>query len=78
MAEKLTFHYDLEGDILYIDKVAPYAEQESEDIGDEIIARLNPKTGDVESLEVLFFSTRVRSESFELPVDAGLRLVGNR
>ena len=75
MAEKLTFHYDQEGDILYIDKIPPYAEQESEEIGDEVIARLNPTTGAVENLEVLFFSTRLlRGESFELPVDMELRL----
>ena len=78
MAEKLTFHYERGGDILYIDKCPPYAEQESEDIGDEIVARLNPTTGDVENLEVLFFSTRVRSESFELPVSGDLHLVAER
>ena len=33
MAEKLVFQYDQEGDILYINKCAPYAEQESEEIG---------------------------------------------
>jgi hypothetical protein len=37
--------------------------------------RMNPRSGDVESLEVLFFSTRLlRSDLFELPVSAELRL----
>jgi hypothetical protein len=55
----------------------PYAEQESEGLGDDVIARLNPKTGDVESLEVLFFSTRLlRSDLFELPVTADLHRAG--
>ena len=40
MAEALTFKYDREGDILYIDKVCPYAEQETEELGDDVIARL--------------------------------------
>ena len=31
MAEKLTFQYDRDGDILYITKREPYPEQESED-----------------------------------------------
>lgn len=54
---------------------APYAEQESEELGDEVIARLNPATGEVENLEVLFFSTRLlRSDLLELPVTADLRL----
>ena len=75
MEAKLKFSYDREGDILHIDKVAPYKEQESEELGDEIIARLNPKTGEIENFEVLFFSTRLlRGELFELPVIANLKL----
>jgi uncharacterized protein YuzE len=75
MATKLTFKYDREADILHIDKCAPYAEQESEELGDEVIARLNPTTGEVENVEVLFFSTRLlRSDLFELPVSADLKL----
>ena len=53
MGAKLTFKYDREGDILYINKRPPYPEQESEELGDEIIARLNPETKEIESLEVL-------------------------
>jgi len=72
---KLTFKYDREADILYIDMKLPYPEQESEELGDDIIARLNPDTGEIENLEVLFFSTRLlRSDLFELPVTADLRL----
>ena len=77
MEAKLKFKYDREADILHIDKCPPYREQESEELPDEIIARLNPKTGQVENLEVLFFSTRLlRSDLFELPVSADLHLVG--
>jgi hypothetical protein len=75
MAAKLSFKYDRDSDILYIDKRARYAEQESEEPGNGIIARLNPKTGEVENLDVLFFSTRLlRGDLFELPVAAELRL----
>jgi hypothetical protein len=64
-----------EADILHIDKCQPYAEQESEELGDEVIARLNPKTGEMENMEVLFFSTRLlRGELFEMPVEAELNL----
>ena len=74
MAAKLTFKYDREADILHIDKCLPYPGQESEELGDDIIARLNPTTGEVENLEVLFFSTRLlRQELFELPVITNLR-----
>jgi uncharacterized protein YuzE len=73
--EKLTFQYDRDADILYIYKRPPYAEQESEELGDEVIARLNPKTGEVEGVEVLFFSTRLlRKDLFELPVTAEMHL----
>ena len=76
METKLTFKYDREADILHIDKCLPYAEQESEELKDEVVARLNPDTGEVENLEVLFFSTRLlRTDLFELPVTADLRLV---
>ncbi|MDP2857402.1 MAG: DUF2283 domain-containing protein [Bacillota bacterium] len=75
MEDKLTFKYDREADILYISKRPPYAEQESEELGDEVVARLSPVTGEIENLEVLFFSTRLlRSDLFELPVTADLRL----
>jgi uncharacterized protein YuzE len=77
MEAKLKFKYDREADILHIDKCPPYSEQESEELPDEIIARLNPSTGEVENLEILFFSTRLlRSDLFELPVSADLHLVG--
>jgi uncharacterized protein YuzE len=75
METKLTFKYDRASDILYIDTVSPYAEQETKELGDDVIARLNPQTGEIETLEVLFFSTRLlRSELFELPVVADLRI----
>jgi uncharacterized protein YuzE len=77
MEAKLRFKYDRKADILHIDKCPPYAEQESEELPDEIVARLNPHTGEVENLEVLFFTTRLlRADLFELPVTADLRLIG--
>jgi uncharacterized protein YuzE len=77
MAEKLVFRYDRTGDILYIEKCSPYAEQESEEVGDDIIARLNPTSGEIENLEILFFSKRLLGTDFlELPIAAHLELVG--
>jgi hypothetical protein len=62
-------------DILHIDKCPPYAGQGSEELGDEVIARINPSNDEIENLEVLFFSTRLlRNELFNLPVAADLRL----
>ena len=59
METNLTFQYDRDADILYVNPCSPYPEQESEELPDEIIARFNPNTGDIENLEVLFFSTRL-------------------
>ena len=73
MGAKLAFQYDRQADILYITSCPPYAEQESDELGDDVIARFNPDTGDIESLEILFFSTRLQDESFELPVSAAMR-----
>jgi len=75
MDKKLTFEYDREADILYISKRPPYPEQESEELGDDVVARMNPQTGEIEILEVMFFSARLlRHNLFELPVSADLRL----
>ena len=74
MDSKLTFRYDRVGDILYVETRPPYPEQDSEELGDEIVARLSPTTGEIEGLEVLFFSTRLlRGERFDVPLRASLR-----
>lgn len=78
MDTKLSLKYDREADILYINKLKPYAEQESEELGDDVVVRLNPKTGEIENLEILFFSTRLlRNDLLELPIEANLRLMAN-
>ena len=75
MGAKLSLRYDRAADIAHIDKCPPYAEQESEETGDDVIARLNPKTGDVENLAAPFFSTPLlRNELFELPLKAELHI----
>jgi len=76
MKSNITIRYDKIGDILYIDQCLPYPEQETEEIGDEIIARLNPDNGNIENLEILFFSKRLQTQNiFELPIVAQLQLV---
>ena len=75
MAERLAFHYDRGADILYISTRTPYPEQQTEALGDDVVARLNPVTGEVENLEMLFFSARLeQGQPFELPIAADLRL----
>ena len=77
MEGKLTFRYDREGDILYIDKCSPYPEQETQELGDDVLARMNPNTREIETLEVLFFSTRLLRENlFVIPVVASIHPAG--
>lgn len=45
MGKKLMLRYAKIGDILYIDTCPPYPTQESEELDDEMIARLNPTSG---------------------------------
>lgn len=76
METKLTFGCDRETDILYVNNLPPYPRRESEELGDDVIAQLNPKTAEVEGLEVLFSSTRLlRGDLFELPISANLHVV---
>ncbi len=56
METPLTFEYDETGDILYISKLPPYPEQETEPLAYNVMARRNPRTGAVENLEILFFT----------------------
>jgi uncharacterized protein YuzE len=72
----LTVEYDPEGDILHIDTCEPYAEQESDEVGDGVIARFNPTTRDIENLEILFYSMRLlQKKQFKLPIHANLHLL---
>lgn len=76
MGKEMTFSYDRTADILYINFTNPYPEQETEELGDDVIARLNPETGNIENMEVLFFSTRLlRNEIFRLPVTGDIHAV---
>ena len=72
METQFTLSYDKEGDILYVNVVQPYATQRSDEIGDGVVARTNPATGQVENLEILFFSSRFTAlgDELRLPVQA--------
>lgn len=78
MAKSLTFEYDKVGDILIvaIDGARPYAEQDSDYLGDDdVVVSFNPETGEVERLEILFFNARIQRDSrieLNLNPDAGI------
>ena len=70
VAETLRLSYDTEADILYLESVQPYAEQQSTEISDGVIARLNPGNRAIEALEILGFSRRfvALADELTLPV----------
>lgn len=71
MGKNLTIEYDEPSDSLYMYSVPSYNEQDSTEIGDYTVARFNPKTHELESLQLLFFSKRLRQNKvLDLPVDA--------
>ena len=66
--------FDRVSDTLYIDACEPYEAQESDEIALGVIARTNPKTGEVETLEVMHFQKRFEAgEAFEIPVSLDMR-----
>ena len=74
MAAQLTFEYDVPGDVMYIEKCRPYPGQESDDLECGVVARRQPATGEIESLEILFYSTRILRRNpvqLEIPVADG-------
>ena len=56
METELTFEYDPTGDILYIQRVAPYPEQITDQLDYNVFVRRHPETHAVEAVEVLFFT----------------------
>ena len=74
VAETLRLSYDAEGDILYLESVQPYAEQRSTELGDGVIARLNPGDRAIEGLEILGFSRRFRALGDELTLPVRIEM----
>jgi len=58
MASKLTLRFDTVGDTLFVETCPPYAAQESDELGDEMVGRFNPQSGELESVEILHFTRR--------------------
>lgn len=74
MAAKLILEYDRIGDILSIGTGQPYREQDSDEIGDGVVARLHPLTDVVENLDVLFTATHIVTHQpfrLDVPIAAG-------
>ena len=74
MVTQLSFRHDVIGNIMTIEKCRPYREQDSDEIGDGVVGRMHPDTGEVESLEILFYSYHILSRAplqLKIPVAPG-------
>ena len=73
MGTELTFKYSHEADVLCVLKCPTYEGQETEEIDDLVIARMNSQTREIEYLEILLLLRRInRHGKLSLPVDSTL------
>lgn len=72
----LQYFFDREADILYVSKGPPRADVESEEVGDGIIARLDPVTKEIVGFTILNFLKRTEQDlpAIVLPFRADLSL----
>lgn len=77
MKKGMLYFYDTEADVLYFSKGEPRPDAESEEIGDDVVARLDPKTKEVVGFTILNFSKRFmdRDRPREIPLDATFELM---
>ncbi len=76
MPKHLLISYDQPSDTLYVDWSEPNESQDSRSIEPGVLARINPKTHAVETLEILNFLARFGSEkSLDLPIQGSLTLM---
>lgn len=74
MGERLILRFDEIGSLMFIEVCAPYAEQDSNEIGESVVARFNLETGEMESVEVLFFDSWLKKKGeIRIPVSASMR-----
>ncbi len=73
MATGLTLEYSNQADVLCILKCPPYIGQQTTEIDDFVIARMNPKMPEIEYLEILLFFRRLEQYGqLNLPTAATL------
>ena len=58
MKDTLQYFFDKEADILYVSQGPPRADADSEEVGDGIIARIDPSTQEVIGFTILNFLKR--------------------
>lgn len=74
MNSHMSVKYDEISDTLYIDACPRYREQESDEIAPGVVARFNPTSGAIESIDLMFFRERFdEGKEIDLPVSVDMR-----
>ncbi len=75
MGAELKIKYHADADILTIAKCPSYPGQDEDEIDDLVCGRMNPDSGEIEYIEIVFFKARMEKDGeIVLPIDATLRL----
>ncbi|MBI4159736.1 DUF2283 domain-containing protein [Candidatus Wolfebacteria bacterium] len=74
MKTKLYYQYDKGADILYFSQGKPSPRDASQEISDDIVLRLDPKSKRVKGFTILNFASRSRKKTvaISLPIQAEL------
>ena len=73
MAEMTTMFYDREGDVLYI-TIGQAQEAVSREIGNDVLLRVHPKTGEIVGMTVLNLASRFSNLTEEHPLPVQMEL----
>lgn len=69
---KLYYHYDKEADVFYLSQGKPSSRDNSQELTDDVILRLDRKTGKTKGLTILNFAKRTGKK--RMPVSLPLEL----
>jgi uncharacterized protein YuzE len=71
---KLHYYYDKEADTVYFSEGKPSSKDITQETSDDVLLRINPKTGKVRGFTVLNFARRLKQKqtAIALPIHAEL------
>ena len=62
----LHYYYDAEADVMYFSKGEPSEDAISREMGDDVVARLNPQTGETIGFTILNFMKRAKEKTMSV------------
>ncbi len=68
------YYYDAEADVLYFSKGAPDADVITQETGDDIVMRIDPKSGKAVGFTILNFMKRAKDRVASVPLPFQMEL----